>query len=266
MYQSFSHYLRVQPLFQKVFIYRKRSLLREKISLWYKFLGKFAAIVDFKNTAYPYLCFPKERTSFIRKKLHNQHKKDYYINILKKLAKKTARNVKVFPEIDGRKKEYFQSILGGNKYIFVSLFSRSNLKSYSWHKFREVIEELKEAYNFVLIGSEEFKVGIPGFIQNFTGKTNIEDLFYLFNNYARAVVAVDSAPLHIASYINVPVVALFGPTSPQLYGPFSRKRIVLTNSLACVPCQSSFCKIGENKCLTQLKPSLITNAIKDICS
>jgi ADP-heptose:LPS heptosyltransferase len=37
---------------------------------------------------------------------------------------------------------------------------------------------------------------------------------------ASIVISNDSAPLHIASALNVPVLGIFGPTSPKLYGPY----------------------------------------------
>jgi heptosyltransferase-1 len=37
--------------------------------------------------------------------------------------------------------------------------------------------------------------------------------------YAKAVVAVDSASLHLASVANIPTFSLFGPTSSEVYGP-----------------------------------------------
>lgn len=53
---------------------------------------------------------------------------------------------------------------------------------------------------------------------SFCGKTSLGVLGALFQ-FAAFVVSSDSGPLHIASGVGTPVVALFGPTSPQRTGP-----------------------------------------------
>jgi heptosyltransferase-1 len=44
---------------------------------------------------------------------------------------------------------------------------------------------------------------------------------------ARAVVAGDTGPLHLADALGTPVVAIFGPTDPARNGPYQRSGIVL---------------------------------------
>ena len=55
---------------------------------------------------------------------------------------------------------------------------------------------------------------------------------------ARLFVGVDSAPMHIAAAVGTPVVALFGPSDPQRYGPEgeSPRRAVARVDLDCSPC------------------------------
>jgi len=44
------------------------------------------------------------------------------------------------------------------------------------------------------------------------------------------LIGGDTGPLHLASALQVPVVALFGPTDPARNGPFRTRRIVLRSS------------------------------------
>ncbi|HEY6371114.1 MAG TPA: glycosyltransferase family 9 protein, partial [Candidatus Sulfotelmatobacter sp.] len=39
----------------------------------------------------------------------------------------------------------------------------------------------------------------------------------------------DTGPLHLAAALQVPVVAIFGPTDPARNGPYGTRRIVLRN-------------------------------------
>ncbi len=263
---SAERFVKSFPLFREVFIYRKKSSLRQKIGLWRRFLGQFEVIADFKNTAYSYLCFPKKRTSFIRLRPEKKHKKDYYLDIAGKICQGLNPDTLVYPRISLQRRQYFTSLLGRDKYIFVCPFSRSRIKSFPEHKLVEVLTGLKESFKSVLIGGPDDGISSADITINLAGQTNLEDLFYLFKYYGLAVLAVDSAPLHIASYVNARIVAVFGPTSPELYGPFSRENIVLTNNIACVPCQAGSCRLGENKCLTQIPAQEVIKAVKEICS
>jgi len=55
---------------------------------------------------------------------------------------------------------------------------------------------------------------------------------------ARVVVATDSGPLHLAAAVGAPVVGLYGPSDPAVFGPLApaaRARVVRV-SLPCSPC------------------------------
>ena len=51
------------------------------------------------------------------------------------------------------------------------------------------------------------------------GKTSLIDVLALISR-AKFCVTNDSGPMHIAAAMGVPVLGIFGPTSPELYGPF----------------------------------------------
>ena len=46
---------------------------------------------------------------------------------------------------------------------------------------------------------------------------------------ARLFIGGDTGPLHLAAAVGTPIVAIYGPTSPERNGPFSRADIVLWN-------------------------------------
>jgi heptosyltransferase-1 len=60
---------------------------------------------------------------------------------------------------------------------------------------------------------------------------------------ARAAVSVDTGLGHLAAAFNVPLVALYGPTSPRLTGAIGPRQVSLADSdLACSPCMNRSCK------------------------
>lgn len=74
-------------------------------------------------------------------------------------------------------------------------------------------------------------------VDNLCGKTSVKELISLINSSA-CLITNDSGPLHIASALNIPVIAFFGPESPQRYGPLSCKTLVFYRNLECSPCMS----------------------------
>jgi ADP-heptose:LPS heptosyltransferase len=50
------------------------------------------------------------------------------------------------------------------------------------------------------------------------------------------VVTNDTAPVHVASALGVPVFAFFGPNTPRLYGPLSRGSHAFYRAIPCSPC------------------------------
>lgn len=86
---------------------------------------------------------------------------------------------------------------------------------------------------------------------------------------ARAVVANDSAPIHIASLQGVPVLALFGPTVPEFgFAPYgNRVQVVQRTDLACRPCSphgSRRCPIGTHECLRGIRPDTVGRTLDEL--
>jgi lipopolysaccharide heptosyltransferase II len=92
------------------------------------------------------------------------------------------------------------------------------------------------------------------------GKTTLAELIGIIRN-ARLVITNDSGPMHIAAALNVPVIALFGPTSPVLTGPYGKGHIVLQSGEPCVPCFRKQCK--DIICMKGISPAdVIDEAMK----
>jgi len=93
-------------------------------------------------------------------------------------------------------------------------------------------------------------------VENVCGKTSVRELFKIIKSSV-CLITNDSGPLHIASALNVPVIAFFGPESPQRYGPLSDRNLVFYNGLGCSPCMSISnsktvnCKYDSPICIEQ---------------
>jgi lipopolysaccharide heptosyltransferase II len=56
-------------------------------------------------------------------------------------------------------------------------------------------------------------------IINLTGKTSLGELAAQLEQCS-LFIGNDSSPMHLAAAVNIPIIAIFGPTSPQEYGPY----------------------------------------------
>lgn len=95
----------------------------------------------------------------------------------------------------------------------------------------------------------------PGLI-NLAGATTLDQAIALIAG-ADAVISNDSGLLHIASALNRPVIALYGPTDPDHAPPFSDQARALSLRLDCAPCRQRECPLGHQHCLRQLGAELV---------
>ena len=86
---------------------------------------------------------------------------------------------------------------------------------------------------------------------NLTGQTSLSAMITLIQQ-ARLVVANDSGPMHLAAAVGTPVVACFGPTPPERFGPYPLNRP--THRVLRAP--------GND--LSQLAVSAVSLAIEDL--
>ena len=79
---------------------------------------------------------------------------------------------------------------------------------------------------------------------NAVGHVTIRQLAVLMQ-HAQLVLTNDSASLHLASAVDVPTVAIFGPTDERQYGPTARGSRVVRRRLFCAPCERALCRFSH---------------------
>lgn len=79
---------------------------------------------------------------------------------------------------------------------------------------------------------------------------------------ARVFFGVDSAPMHMAAALGVPVAVLFGPSGEKMWGPWRVASEVLTLPLDCRPCGRDGCQGSKlSQCLLDMEPAAVCQAL-----
>lgn len=75
-------------------------------------------------------------------------------------------------------------------------------------------------------------------------------------------IGPDSGPMHIAATTPTPSVVLFGPTLPEVFGPWKPAvaPIVLERRLDCRPCRQRECLPGDFRCLRSIEAREVYDA------
>ena len=80
------------------------------------------------------------------------------------------------------------------------------------------------------------------------------------------LICNDSGPMHIAAALEVPVVAIFGPTEPAWFGPLgARHRVVIQTGFWCRPC-FDYCHFDQPYCLRTITVESVFQAAAESLS
>ncbi|MFH1691405.1 MAG: lipopolysaccharide heptosyltransferase II [Candidatus Omnitrophota bacterium] len=274
------------PDVDDLIIFKKNAPLRHKIDLFYQLKKKnFDLIVDLKNTFYrwglraPYknpsfVAYPSWVQHFSRRHLYTALRAFRGADIGQEefLAFYEKRNPSFISDTD---KEYIHQLLGSygvlpkDRVVVVVPGARSDLKQWDPEGFLEVVRQLRDEFGFKVVLSgladeasltSKIAHSIGEGVIDVAGKTNFGQLCALILS-AELIVCNDSGVLHIASYLNRPIVALFGPTDCVKYGPWSNNSMAVRKSVSCAPCGKSSC-CHQLECLKMITPFDVILALR----
>lgn len=109
--------------------------------------------------------------------------------------------------------------------------------------------------------SKEIETMSGGKAVSMAGMTHMGELISLIRG-ARCVVTNDSGPMHIAAALNVPIVAVFGPTNPVRTGPYGKNNVIVKSGLACAPCYKRECR--RIRCMEEIPVEQVYEAVKSV--
>ncbi|MCB9771171.1 MAG: glycosyltransferase family 9 protein [Candidatus Omnitrophica bacterium] len=241
-------FVKNNPNLGRIFLYHKNQPPLHMIK-WMMELGRqrYDLAVDLRNTAIPYLALVKQSTWPMLIRPKGLHMKQQHLARLKSVhcfTEESQQHFALYISDDDRK--FVDAQLSVKKKIIViAPGSRAENKKWREDGFAKLADYLCEHYDadVVFVGDENDVRGVGRILRmmkqsahDLTGKLSLPQLGYVMS-LSQLCVANDSAPLHLASYLKIPVAAFFGPTDPQKYGPWSKKSIVIQKNESCRACQ-----------------------------
>ena len=98
-------------------------------------------------------------------------------------------------------------------------------------------------------------------VHNLCGKTQLEDAIDLLAT-ADAVVSNDSGLMHITAALQTPLVAIYGPTSPNFTPPLSNNAELVQLEVECGPCFQRTCPEQHHKCMKEITGAMVLPLIE----
>jgi lipopolysaccharide heptosyltransferase II len=140
-------------------------------------------------------------------------------------------------------------------------------KQWPIENFARVCDELgRRNIRVVLTGSADDLAATEELVRrtkykpiNAAGKTSITELAALIKR-CRVFVSSDSAPMHIASGVQVPLIAIFGPTDPKRHLVPPSRYQVFWKEAQCSPCYLRSCPLGH-VCMRKITVQEVLDAV-----
>lgn len=206
------------------------------------------------------------------------HAADMYLNVLEQLGVKEIKHngLEIFPSEEHIKQaENFwreNGVFGSDKLIGFNIGSAVVTKRWAPERFAQVADILAEkGYKPVFFGGtmdEEMVQAAVGKMHTIpvvaTGAFTIGTLAAAMRRCS-LIITNDSGPMHVAISQKVPIVAMYGPSSPKLYGPYTEDAIIVTAQPPCLGCASGMKhKCDDMQCMTRLTIEQVVQAAEQM--
>lgn len=75
------------------------------------------------------------------------------------------------------------------------------------------------------------------------------------------IITNDSGPMHVAISQKVPIVAMYGPSNPKLYGPYTKDAVIVTAQPPCQGCVDGMKHSCDDlQCMTRMTVGQVVKA------
>lgn len=216
-------------------------------------------------------------TKVIEEPADNPHKVEHFLNLARAVGINSSNRAYEF-FIKDSDRNYIRAFLQKNGVIdpdfLVAICPGGNWDPKRWPKenFARLSDILIERFGAKVVISgakkdiklaEAIKALMKGKAITACGETTLKQLGALLE-MADLVIANDTGPMHIASAMKTKLIALFGPTSPDITGPYGGGdcRVIFKNFSCEAPCYDVAC--NDNRCMAEIAVEDVLKEVEDM--
>ena len=205
------------------------------------------------------------------------HAADMYIDVLAQLGVQDLTNngLEIFPGDDDKMiaNDFWQEQQVANEDKLVGFNIGSAVKTKRWapERFAQVADALAaKGYKTVFFGGsmdEKMVKEATSLMKTTpiiaTGRFSIGQLAAAMQR-CKLIITNDSGPMHVAISQKVPIVAMYGPSSPELYGPYTKDATLVTAMPPCTGCAKGMKhECADMQCMTRLTVEQVIKAAEN---
>jgi heptosyltransferase-2 len=140
-----------------------------------------------------------------------------------------------------------------------------------WTEFGLAAKQLSERHglHWLIFGTAnekplaaEIMKGLPTNATDLTGRTTLLELTAQLRR-CRVLLTNDTGTMHLAAFLGVPTVAIFGSTEPQLTGPIGEDHVVIRHHVECSPCFLRECPL-DFRCMKAVTVEEAVSAVERV--
>ncbi|MBN1931457.1 MAG: putative lipopolysaccharide heptosyltransferase III [Desulfobacterales bacterium] len=173
-----------------------------------------------------------------------------------------------------QEKLYIEGLKPGEAYAVIHPGARRWYKSWPSECFAKLADRIIQTYGIrlVLVGSAVDQNACASILDkmqetalNLAGRISLGELPALIAESV-CLIGNDSAPIHIATAVKTPTVALFGPTKWECWYPRRKHDRVIAAEYPCRPCghSKSNCPLGDGFCMSSISFESVWEAVNKI--
>lgn len=223
------------------------------------------------GTAHPLLKFKWDIFTPLNRKIHAA---EMYMDILKQLGvEKIEHNgLEIFPSEENKQlAEKFwreNGVFKTDKLVGFNIGSAVVTKRWASERFAQVADTLAaKGYKPVFFGGTMDEEMVQAAVSKMKTTPVVATGAFTIGTLAAAmkrcslIITNDSGPMHVAISQKVPIVAMYGPSSPKLYGPYTDDAVVVTAVPPCTGCSGGMKhKCDDMQCMTRLTVEQVIEA------
>lgn len=206
-----------------------------------------------------------------------KHQAQYWLDLVGLLGANTAaRPAFIQKQVPSSK----SGVPGGKPIVVIHAGSGGYSMARRWDaaKFAAVVDHLHDEYTaeIILVGAKgDNSDSVKGLMKtsptDLTGKTSLPELAGILAK-SDLFIGADSGVMHIAAAAGTPVIAVFGPSNPDAWSPWTprSKSIVVRSAPECSPCSYVGHGIGLREgcpartCMRMVAPEAVLAAARTI--